>query len=113
MEVRPNGYSQSGHHGVASELPNVQADLGAERTLLGSILFYPKSLGQAIERLNLGDIFLGSHRIIYQAMLELNERGAPVEPMSLLGYLTDIEQLERAGGASYLASLQDCVGGSD
>ncbi|MEK7650242.1 MAG: replicative DNA helicase, partial [Patescibacteria group bacterium] len=49
------------------------------------------------------------HAIIFRAMLDLFERNAPLDVLSLQTYLDEKGQLERVGNTSYLAGLVNAV----
>ncbi len=81
----------------------------AERAVLGAVLLDPGSLLRVIEVLRAEEFYLDSHRLVYQACLELQERGQGADLLTVTNYLREQGQLERVGGASYLASLVDAL----
>jgi replicative DNA helicase len=93
-----------------SELPQrLPHDPEAERAVLGAILLEPNALLSVIEILRENELYLESHRIIYQACLRLQERGQGADLLTVTNYLREQGQLERVGGASYLSSLVDAL----
>ncbi|HLI34337.1 MAG TPA: replicative DNA helicase [Terriglobia bacterium] len=84
-------------------------NLEAERALLGSILLDNSSLNLALEVLKTGDFYSESHRVTFQKMVELSERGRPAELVTIAEELEKDGLLEKAGGTAYLASLIDGV----
>jgi replicative DNA helicase len=93
-----------------SELPQrLPHDPEAERAVLGAILLEPTALLSVIEILRENELYLESHRIIYQACLRLQERGQGADLLTVTNYLREEGQLERVGGASYLSSLVDTL----
>lgn len=84
-------------------------DQEAEQALLGSVLISPKNLGEIADFLRPEDFYVTRHQKIYQAMLALSENGQPIDIVSLTSYLKDRNQLETAGGASYIAELASRV----
>jgi len=81
----------------------------AERAVLGAVLLDPGSLLRVIEILRADEFYLDSHRLVYQACLELQERGQGADLLTVTNHLREEGQLERVGGASYLASLVDAL----
>jgi len=81
----------------------------AERAVLGAILLDPTALLQVIETLREEELYLESHRIVYQACLTLQERGQAADLLTVTNHLREQGQLERVGGAGYLSSLVDAL----
>lgn len=81
----------------------------AERALLGSILLDNGALNIALEVLKTGDFYSDAHRMAFQKMVELSEKSRPAELVTLADELARDGLLEKAGGATYLASLTDAL----
>jgi replicative DNA helicase len=81
----------------------------AERAVLGAVLLDPGSLLRVIEVLRAEEFYLDSHRLVFQACLDLQERGQGADLLTVTNHLREQGQLERVGGASYLASLVDAL----
>jgi replicative DNA helicase len=79
--------------------------LEAERALLGSLLLKPEAIHDVGDTIRPDSFYAEKHRIIYEVMRELVERGEPIDLLSLGQRLEDRSMLERAGGRSYLAEL--------
>lgn len=84
-------------------------NLEAERALLGSILLDNGALDPALEKLTQDDFFADAHRLIYEKMLGLFEKTRTIDLVTLSEELGREGLLEKAGGATYLASLVDGV----
>jgi replicative DNA helicase len=84
-------------------------NLEAERSVLGSILLDSASLALAAPILDEKDFFLDTHRRIYNAMLELWERSAEIDVLTLKEELDRHGAVEKAGGPAYLSALLDGV----
>lgn len=95
----------------ALEDPNYSppAAIEAEQAVLGSILIDQEAIDTAAELLRGDEFFLEKHRIIFHAMLDLLDSGAPVDLVSLTGRLKDDGSLEDVGGVPYLADLANIV----
>ncbi len=91
-------------------------DIEAERQTLGSLLVRPDLVIQVGAILDKDDIYLESHRAIYEAILALYHEGrSDIEALQVIHYLEDRQLLEKAGGAPYILRLvQDVLapGGS-
>jgi replicative DNA helicase len=84
-------------------------NIEAEQSVLGSILLKDKGFLQVNEYISADDFYRETHKIIFAALVELFERNEPQDMLTLTSYLTDTNQLESVGGASYLATLTHTV----
>jgi replicative DNA helicase len=84
-------------------------NLEAEQSVLGSMLLDRDAIARAVDGLRPEDFYRDAHRVIYSAMLELFERGEPVDLITVTNRLSDVGKLEDVGGATYLASLPNAV----
>jgi replicative DNA helicase len=79
-------------------------DMTAEACVLTSIL-----LGENIERvadiISEADFYSPAHASVYAAVIELWRSGQPVDVVTVAGWLSDRDQLQRVGGRSYIAKL--------
>ena len=85
-------------------LPN---NLEAERSVLGAILLDDKSIHIVLETLRREDFYLESHRVVFEKMVDLVTRSRSIDLITLKDELQRSNDLERAGGAPYLAALTD------
>lgn len=80
----------------------------AEQSVLGVILLNNPALVAVLEKgLAPGDFFLAQHRLIFEAMVGMDEARVPIDTVSLMHHLERNEKLEQAGGPGYLSQLQD------
>ncbi len=84
-------------------------NVDAEQAVLGSILLKQDSLLEVLGLLRPEDFYKDAHKIIYQAMLELFDKGEPVDFLSLSNYLREKGKLAQAGEIDYLVKLCDIV----
>ena len=84
-------------------------NLEAERSVLGAILLDPSALSFVVPVISKEDFFPDTHRRIYAAMLELSERSAEIDILTLKEELDRAGSIEKAGGAAYLTALLDGV----
>lgn len=76
----------------------------AEKTILSAILVDNKSFPETLKLDDLADM---RHRAIFEAMTALNDKGEPIDLVTLRKALGS--SLDRAGGLVYLSSLVDGV----
>lgn len=89
------------------------SNLEAERSILGAILLDNSVCNQAMEMMKRDDLFLDSHRRIFDKMVALSERGAIIDLITLGEELRRAGEFEQVGGATYIASLIDGVPRTD
>jgi replicative DNA helicase len=81
----------------------------AEEAVIGGILLENSALDRAIEHVRPEDFYRESHRKIMRTVIELSERGEPVDLVTLADALKSRNELADVGGAAYLAELADKV----
>ncbi len=84
-------------------------NLEAEQALLGSILLRQDAMNDIMDVISPRSFYAEKHRLIFETMLELFGKGSPIDLLSLTSRLEEKGLLERAGGASYIASLANSV----
>ena len=84
-------------------------NLDAERSVLGAVLLDPDALSLVSLIVKPDDFFTDTHRRIYSAMIELAERSAEIDVLTLREELDRKGAVEKVGGAAYLTSLLDGV----
>src|SRR5262245_44222139 len=82
-------------------------NLDAERSVLGGILIRNDTYNHAASVIDAGDFYRDAHRRIFDAMVELNERGDAIDLVTLKEVLARRNELEDVGGVAYLARLVD------
>ena len=82
-------------------------NIEAEEAILGGLLIDPEAIGRVTEVLIPEAFYIGAHRSIYQAALDLQARGLPTDMMGIATWLKDKGTLEQIGGQSRLAQLVD------
>ena len=81
----------------------------AEQSVLGSILLDKESILKVADTLSPKDFYKKSHRLIYEAMVDLYQEQEPIDVLNVTTRLKDKKLLEDAGGASYISSLVNVV----
>ena len=92
---------------LADKLP--PQNLEAERACLGSMLLDREAIEVAIDLLRDEDFYSQQHKIIYNSILDLYNRSAPVDIITLNDHLKGTDELDKAGGVVYISSLLDEV----
>lgn len=88
------------------ELPH---SLEAEQSVLGAILIDPNAFLNVADTLTVEHFYANQHVVTYSAMKELSELGISIDLVSLMAKLQDNQQLDTAGGVSYLARMAKSV----
>lgn len=84
-------------------------NLEAERSTLGSMFLEKDAIYRAIEILRPEDFYKDTHRLIYQAVLDLTNKGEPVDLVTVTEELRQKDSLDQVGGISYLTGLANAV----
>lgn len=99
-------------------MPN---NLEAEQSLLGSMMIDDEVTTEILSELNEKDFYMNSHRLIFNAMYDLQREGKPVDIITLsdklskstekdkYGNVSTIDNLQKVGGMSYLTELTDAI----
>ena len=83
--------------------------LEAEMSVLGGVLLENEALNKALEVLRPEDFYREAHRKIFNAIIDLNEKGEPADLVTLTAALQQRGELEEVGGNAYIATLVDYV----
>lgn len=84
-------------------------NIEAEQAVLGAILLDSDALVTVMERVSSDDFYRGSHQRIFEAMIELAQEDEPVDLITLTARLQNKQELEEAGGVTYLSELANAV----
>jgi replicative DNA helicase len=84
---------------------NIEAEAG----VLGSMIIDPEAIVQVADILQPDDFYRESHRLIYQAALDLYEHREPADIITLCDELERRGVLEDVGGRAYITSLVNMV----
>jgi replicative DNA helicase len=80
-----------------------------EQGVLGSMMIARSAIEKAREILRPEDFYRDAHRIIFDAICNLNDRSEPADLLTLAEELRRLNHLEQVGGTEYLATLIDAV----
>ncbi len=91
---------------LGKQLPS---NVDAEKAVLGAILLNDSNFNQVGEILLPLDFYNISHKIIYEIMLELSQKGKRIDFVTLQDELEKKKQIDFVGGLVYLISLQEDI----
>jgi len=83
--------------------------LEAEMSLLGSVLLDKDAMLKIADVVQAEDFYKNAHARIYEAIIDLYQKNEPIDLLTLSNRLSEKNQLEQAGGHSYLVSLTNIV----
>ena len=78
----------------------------SERAVLAAVMLDPRLLPTVSERMQVEDFYHERHRLIFQAMLDLQEQQVGVDLRTVQAKLEQAARLEAAGGLAYIATLE-------
>ena len=84
-------------------------NLEAELSILGGILIDNDAINKVLEVLDSSAFYRENNRKIFDAMIEINGKGEPVDIITLTDALKNAGCLSDVGGPAYVASLADGV----
>ena len=84
-------------------------DLEAEQAVIGSMLTDKDAVISAIEVLSDNDFYREDNKIIYSAIMNLYNKGEPIDIITLKSELSSMGKFEAIGGLEYLAELPEKV----
>ena len=85
------------------------ASIEAEQAVLGAMLLKPEAVTTAAEELSADDFYRETHRLIFEAMMELKERTEPVDLVTLTEQLKKADKLAKIGGIPALSLIANSV----
>lgn len=85
-------------------------NIEAEQAVLGAIIIEGNLINQVLEILTPEDFYKDSHKIVMNAMVELDRKGEPIDILTVFEFLKSKDHsLEDVGGSSYLTFLTETV----
>ena len=101
--------TQSESRRAAGGAPVPPHNLEAEESVLGSVMLSPDAANIAFEKLHAEDFYKPVHQIIFEAVGALFDGNQPIDAVTVADRLRRTGELDRVGGAGYLATLLDGV----
>jgi replicative DNA helicase len=84
-------------------------NLEAEAATLGAMLMDEEAISTAIQFLRADDFYKGAHRKIFQAIINLADKGEAVDLITITEELKQLGEIDSCGGASYISRLTSTV----
>ncbi|MBP3607869.1 MAG: replicative DNA helicase [Treponema sp.] len=84
-------------------------NLEAEQATLGALLLDWSAFGNIVTFLLADHFYAQQNQVIYRAMIDLYSKGITGDVLTLTAELEKKQELEKVGGAAYIASLTDIV----
>jgi replicative DNA helicase len=84
-------------------------DVVAEQSVLGAMLMSKQAIDPASELLSGRDFYRPAHELIFDTIIDLANRGEPVDALTVSHELQRRGELARVGGAPYLHTLVNTV----
>ncbi len=84
-------------------------NLDAERSVLGAILLRNDAINAAMEVLQPDDFYREAHQLLLEHMVQLSEKSAAIDLITLSESLARADALEKVGGPAYITRLVDGV----
>lgn len=84
-------------------------DIDAEKALLGSIMVRPVGIHDIMDSIRPESFYVEKHGMIYKEMLDLTNKGEPIDLVSLTTKLRERKVIDTVGGIDYLNELVTIV----
>ncbi len=84
----------------------------AEQSVLGSLMLKPDAWIDVIDILSAGDFYRFEHKTVFEAMERLWRGDSPIDALTVAEALSSKGQLDRIGGAAFLAELVETTPGT-
>lgn len=90
----------------AKTMPN---DIFAEQSVIGSMFLSKYAATKVLESLTSDSFYIDSHKIIYQVVSDLSNKGTPIDITTVSSELKNRNKLQEVGGIEYLTEILDMV----
>jgi len=80
-------------------------NIEAEQAILGGILMNNDAMNQVMDVLSYDDFYREAHVALFDGMVQLYNRGEPIDIITLSNVLNKKDKLEKVGGTDYLAPV--------
>ena len=84
-------------------------NIEAEQSVIGAVFLDPETFSTASELLMPEDFFRAGHQRIFSAMVQLADKGEPIDLVTVTSFLHNRKELDEAGGVSYLSDVAGSV----
>ncbi|VYU66026.1 replicative DNA helicase [Clostridium tertium] len=83
--------------------------LEAEQSVIGAMIIDKSAISKALEKLNEEDFYRDGHKAIFKAIREMFSKDMAVDLVTLLEYLKSTDNLDKAGGVTYISEVSSSV----
>ncbi len=96
---------------MSQTAPDLRADqlaphsVEAEEAVLGSVLINPEALYDVLTFLEAEDFFIVRHAWIWEAIVNIHQRQDPIDYLTIVSELEQMQRLDEVGGTAYILSL--------
>lgn len=90
-------------------MKSLPQSIEAEQSVIGSMIIDKTAIAQAAEGLKEEDFYRDAHKIIFRSIFKMFQIDMAVDLITLLEYLKSTNELENAGGATYVTEVSDSV----
>ena len=84
-------------------------NIDAERALLGALILKPENMHDVSVTIYPESFYADKHRAIFEAISLIFTKGDPIDTVSVVTKLKEMNQLDRIGGPAYVAELIEMV----
>lgn len=84
-------------------------NIEAEQAVLGAMLIKKEAIAEVQEILQPDDFYREAHRIVYEAMVQLQNNDEAVDLVTLTEQVRKSEQLDKIGGLAFITQLANAV----
>jgi replicative DNA helicase len=81
----------------------------AEQAVLGGILFRSDAINTLVDIVKPDDFYVPAHQMIFDCILQLYHKSAPIDPLTLGQQLKSQSKMEQIGGAVYIGELANSI----
>ncbi len=82
-------------------------NINAEKAIIGGIFLDGQVINSIVDLISPDDFYMPVHKMLFSALIELYRANKPLDPNTVLIYLESTGQLEKVGGAAYLAEISE------
>ena len=108
----PTGSSSGSASGTAARARVLPHNIEAEESVIGGVLLSPKAFQQVVEHVAVEDFYHPTLGAIFQAMIDLDEAGKPIDALTVAEQMRASDSFSRLrafNGEAYLAELMNKV----
>ena len=93
----------------APVMRSLPQSIEAEQSVLGAMIIDKNAITKVMEKLRDEDFYRDGHKVIFKAISDMSKDDMAVDLLTLLEYLKSTDQLERAGGVTYITEVSSSV----